>query len=189
MGRYDALAHGRQGADFQPEQGGSMKRYLTLSLLVLLCSASQIALARPNKSQDNKDRIIPVLVHVNAKGKVTEASPAYKLRPSFVNLLKKTINSMITKPAMDHHGKPIASQFVMTLGLTMTQQDNGKYQASFKYISSKSLPSGDWFWTQTDSHRLTLADRTAINPIRAFPKPSEITIKNDAIRRQMSQGR
>lgn len=137
-----------------------MKRSTLFVSAVLFCLASAAASAAPKDAKPDQSRLIPVLVTVSRQGKVTEATPAYKLRPSFVHVIRDTLDKMITKPATSH-GKPIPCQFVVNLAMTTVPKEDGTYGVSFKYISSKPLPSGSWYWVRTIDRRLALRDQQA----------------------------
>ncbi|RAP59544.1 hypothetical protein BTJ49_02510 [Oleiagrimonas sp. MCCC 1A03011] len=102
-------------------------------------------------------RTLPVLVHVDKQGTVTDVTPAYKVRPSLVKVLRATLNKMITKPAQDH-GKPISSDVVVTLALHVMEKKDGTHAANFQYVSMKPLPAGSWHWVHTPDHRLALGN-------------------------------
>ncbi|HEX7342066.1 MAG TPA: hypothetical protein VF269_07295 [Rhodanobacteraceae bacterium] len=94
--------------------------------------------------------VLPVLVKVNKQGKVTEALPAHSLSTSLQGLLQKTLNKMITKPARDKHGKPIASQMIVNFNMISSKQANGSYAFEFAYVSAQPVPPGDWYWSHYD---------------------------------------
>lgn len=145
-----------------------MKRCLTLMLFLFAgVMFASVASARPEKAPER--RIVPVLVHVDSHGKVTDISPAYPFRPGMSRVLEKTLDKMITKPAMSH-GHPISSQFVINLALDFVPQGNGKYGVKFSYVSSKPLPSGQWSWVHKDNHQLALQDRSNLG------QPTEMLI-------------
>lgn len=104
-------------------------------------------------------RVEPVLVQVDALGKVVSASPAYALSPQFTHLLRANIAEMIHGPAIDKHGKPIPSQFVLNLAVEATPTESGNYATSFRYVSTQPVPSGNWFWSHEDGHRLALVNQ------------------------------
>lgn len=104
--------------------------------------------------------VLPVLVKVDDQGKVTEVSPAYKLRPKFRRLLRKTLDEMITAPA-HQDGHAIASQFVINMVTKATPRDDGKYDFGFTYVSTQPVPSGSWYWNHIDGHRLALVRQGA----------------------------
>lgn len=104
-------------------------------------------------------RVEPVLVQVNAQGKVTDASPAYPLSPKLGRLLRANLDEMIAKPATDKHGKPVASQFIMNVALQAEPLPSGDYSARFGYVSTAPVPAGSWYWVHIDGHRLALANR------------------------------
>ncbi len=107
-------------------------------------------------------RVEPVLVQVNAQGKVTEASPAYPLPPKVNRLLRANLDEMIRKPAVDQHGKPVSSQFIMNLALRTTPRAEGDYDVQFAYVSTSPVPNGSWYWVHLDGDRLALADRNVV---------------------------
>lgn len=102
-----------------------------------------------------REHVLPVLVKVDRHGKVTRLSSAIELAPRFDRLLRQTVDQLISGPAMDH-GKPVASQFVMKLGMQATARPDGAYDARFVYLSSLPVPSGEWIWQHEDGHRLAL---------------------------------
>lgn len=120
-------------------------------------------------------KILPVLVHVDAQGKVTDASPAMRLPPALERLLLANLNERITGPAIVH-GKPVPSQFVMNLALVTTPRPGGDFDANFAYVSTSPVPPGSWYWVHIDGHRLALANRNApaarqIRPMRPIADP------------------
>lgn len=135
-----------------------MKTSILFAPAVLFCLASATASAASKDAKSGDNRIVPVLVTVNPQGKVTDAKPAYKLRPSFVQVIHDTVSKMITKPATNH-GKPVTCQFVINLAMTTIPKQNGTYGVTFKYLSSKALPVGAWYWVRTGDHRLALRDQ------------------------------
>lgn len=104
-------------------------------------------------------RVEPVLVRVDASGKVTQASPAYELPPRVTRLLQDNLDEMIRKPATDKHGKPVPSQFIMNVALQAKPNGAGAYEAYFTYVSTKPVPPGSWYWVHLDGDRLALASQ------------------------------
>jgi hypothetical protein len=104
-------------------------------------------------------KIEPVLVRVDAHGKVTEASPAYALPAKMIRLLNANLGEMIRSPATDKHGKPISSQFIMNVALQAKPTDSDDYDAYFTYVSAKPIPPGSWYWVHLDGDRLALASQ------------------------------
>lgn len=101
----------------------------------------------------------PVLVRVDAHGKVTQASPAYALPAKMTRLLNANLGEMIRSPATDKHGKPISSQFIMNVALQARPTDSDDYDARFTYVSAKQIPPGSWYWVHLDGDRLALASQ------------------------------
>jgi len=104
-------------------------------------------------------RVEPVLVQVDAHGKVTKASPAYSLPPKMSRLLNTNLGEMIHAPATDKSGRAIPSQFVMNVALQATPNGTGDYEAHFAYVSTRPVPPGSWYWVHLDGDRLALASR------------------------------
>ncbi len=133
-------------------------KYLSMLLVSgMLALAANSALAESASLTEFTPRIFPVLVHVNAKGKVTEVSPSSRLAPKVERLLRQNLDELISKPATDH-GRPVASQFVINLALQATPRDEGDYFAQFTYVSSAPVPPGSWYWVKIDGYRLALAN-------------------------------
>ena len=139
-----------------------MKRFQTTLLFGMLSLAASAALASSGSLNEFRPKVLPVLVQVNAHGKVTDASPAMELSPRLRRLLLQNLNEMIVKPATEH-GRPISSQFVANLALQVTPRPEGDYDAQFAYVSSSPVPSGSWYWVHIDGHRLALASRNSFN--------------------------
>lgn len=145
-----------------------MKRCAVFALFALACLGAGTASAASGAHRKTAVRVIPVLVHVDRSGNVTDFSPAYKMRPSFKRLLGKTLKAMITHPAV-HKGHPISSQFVLNLALVAVPGKDGTYAAKFDYVSSKPLPAGSWSWVQMDGGRLALQEANGtIQPTEAI---------------------
>lgn len=103
-------------------------------------------------------RTLPVLVQVDSHGHVRDVSPAAELSPVADRMLRDTLDRMITQPAHEH-GRPVASQLVVNLGLQADPRPDGRYDARFVYLSSSPVPAGSWYWVHIDGHRLALANR------------------------------
>lgn len=131
-----------------------------LSAAVVALLGSTSALANDSMSLNQfPHRVEPVLVQVNAHGKVTGASPAYKLPLKMTRLLSANLDEMIRAPATDKHGKPISSQFVMNVALQTEPNGAGDYKAHFAYVSTKPVPPGSWYWVHLTGDRLALASQ------------------------------
>jgi len=132
--------------------------FLAVAAMAVLGSTGAIADDTMSLNQF-PHRVEPVLVQVNAQGRVTEASPAYPLPPKVNRLLRANLDEMIRKPAVDKHGKPMSSQFIMNLALQATPRTGGDYDSHFIYVSAKPVPAGSWYWVHVDGYRLALANR------------------------------
>ncbi len=139
-----------------------MKSMITIVVAGTLALAAGTAGAESMSLTHFRDRVLPVLVKVDTHGKVTRLSSAIELTPRFDRLLRQTVDQWITGPAMDH-GKPVASQFVMKLGMQATARPDGEYDTRFVYLSSSPVPSGEWIWQNEDGHRLALVRADGLN--------------------------
>lgn len=142
-------------------------RTLPLAVLTVLLAASGTSLASEqlNAGYGDKgslngfpDHTLPVLVQVNSQGRVTKIDPAYELSPALDKMVRDTVTQMISKPAVDKHGKPIPSEFVLNLALASTERADGKLDTQFNYVSTQPVPSGRWYWAHEDGRNLALVD-------------------------------
>ena len=131
---------------------------LSAAVIALFCSASAHASDTMSLNQF-PHRVEPVLVQVDARGKVTSASPAYELPPKMTRLLNANLNEMIRSPATDKNGKPVSSQFIMNVALQAQPNGAGEYSAHFAYVSTRPVPPGNWYWVHLDGDRLALASQ------------------------------
>jgi hypothetical protein len=144
-----------------------MKRLLSMAGAAMLATGASAAMAASMSLNDFTPRIMPVLVQVNAHGRVTDASPSIELTPSIQRLMLQNLDELITKPAT-RHGHAVSSQFVINLALKVEPRENGDYLARFAYVSSSPVPSGSWYWVKIDGHRLALASRNDFNRQERF---------------------
>ncbi|MDA3913028.1 hypothetical protein [Oleiagrimonas sp.] len=136
-----------------------MKKPILLLLASLFSVLSATVWASSKDDSPSQSRVLPVLVNVSAQGKVTDASPAYTLRPALMDALRSALDKMISKPAT-FHGKPVRSQFVIRLALTAKPIGDGTYNMAFNYLSSKALPNGSWYWVRSGDHRLYIKNQS-----------------------------
>ncbi|MFC5435499.1 hypothetical protein ACFPME_02965 [Rhodanobacter umsongensis] len=135
-----------------------MKRFSTTMFAGVLAVGASAAMAATGSLNEFRPGFMPVLVHVDSRGKVTDVSPSAELSPKVTRLLRQSLDEMISKPAT-HHGRPISSQVVINLALQASPRQEGDYLARFVYVSSSPVPNGSWYWVHIDGHRLALANR------------------------------
>lgn len=104
--------------------------------------------------------VMPVLVAVNAKGKVIGITPAYQLRTDMRRLVSDAVNRMVSGPAYER-GQPMASQIVLKLVLVAKPVDAGRYSLRIDYAGVETLPYGTWRWVTDSRNRLRLVDGLA----------------------------
>ena len=139
-----------------------MKQFHATLLFGMLSVGAGAAMASSGSLNEFRPKVMPVLVQVNAQGKVTNASPAMELPPRLDRLLRKNLDEIIRRPATVH-GRPVASQFVANMVLQVTPRQAGDYDAQFAFVSSSPVPSGSWYWVHIDGHRLALANRDSFH--------------------------
>ena len=86
---------------------------LSVALAALTMSCGMTATASDSLSPFTP-KVLPVLVQVDAHGKVTGASPATELPPKLNRLLRASLDEMVTAPAINKRGRPTSSQFLLT---------------------------------------------------------------------------
>lgn len=129
-----------------------------LALASLSCSATELTVARFEQG------VVPVLVSVDSRGKVTRVQASQTLKPSMNRLLRKNLDEAIVAPAL-RNDRPVNSQVVMRMKLDLTPLTDGQYAAKFLPVESKPVPYGAWFW-RLDGDRYALIDASD----RAFPR-------------------
>ena len=151
-----------------------MRSLLLSSVMIVALLGGTSAAADDSMSLNQfRHKVEPVLMRVNAQGKVTEASPAYSLPLRLNRLLRTNLDEMIKKPAVDKHGKPVSSQFIMNVALRAEPRSTGDYNAHFAYVSTAPIPPGSWYWVHLDGDRLALASQDMFQNSRRPSMPVE----------------
>lgn len=145
-----------------------MKRLLSLVVLGTFAAGCSATATDSPSLNHFKSRVMPVLVQVNAHGKVTRVSPSSTLTPSISRLLRKNIEEIVSGPAMEHQ-QPVSSQFVMNVVLNTTPQAGGGYYAQFAYVSAVPAPAGPQHWVNIDGHQLALGGNMTRVPFDRGP--------------------
>ena len=99
------------------------------------------AMASSGSLVEFKPQVMPVLVQVNAHGRVTDVQPSFQLTPWSQKLLTQQLDAWISQPASDN-GHPVSSRFIVEVAMRTTQRKDGKYDASFVYVKSLPAPLG-----------------------------------------------
>ncbi|MEP7185269.1 MAG: hypothetical protein ABI767_05460 [Rhodanobacter sp.] len=133
-----------------------MKLLSTMVLLGAMTATGSAAATGSFSLNQFNSGVMPVLVQVNARGKVTRVSPSTQLAPRYERLLRKNIEELVTGPARNRN-RQVSSQFVMNVTLKTTPRADGSYDAQFAYVSAKPVPAGPMHWVSIDGHRLALA--------------------------------
>lgn len=134
-------------------------RKLLLASLAAALLLSGVAVADDHAAAEQATpKVEPLLVKVDAQGKVVSMLPAYKLPASLEQTLRTTVEGMVKKPAVDKDGHPIPSQFIMNMAMQVQPGANGTNSVQFTVASIKQVPDGSWYWVRTPDHRMALAN-------------------------------
>lgn len=99
------------------------------------------AMASSGSLVEFKPQVMPVLVQVDARGRVTDVQPSFQLTPWSQKLLTQQLDAWISQPASDN-GHPVSSRFIVEVAMHTIQRKDGKYDASFVYVKSLPAPPG-----------------------------------------------
>lgn len=144
-----------------------MKLIQRIPVICALILFSGMATAGSDSLSEFKSNVMPVLVQVNANGKVTGVSPAEQLSPALNRLLRANVDEMINAPAVDKNGRSMSSQFILNMVMSTTPRADGNYDANFAYASTVPVPAGSWYWVHTDGYRVALAQQAPGRSFRA----------------------
>ncbi len=140
-----------------------------LATVFVLAAATGSARAQDSMSLNGfRHHALPVLVRVDAQGRVAKVQSSVALSPRTDRLLRMNLAQMITQPAMQG-GKGVSSQMVVQLALVKSPREDGRFAARFEYVSSMPVPAGNWYWVHIDGHRLALAQDDARGHRRFLP--------------------
>lgn len=140
-----------------------MKRFYRLAAAAALAAgalsaaAGTAAATGPTSLTTFTPHVMPVLVRVDAHGKVTKISPSSDLSPAFERLLERNLRAWISKPALEN-GRPISREMIVNVALHVAARGDGKYDASFACVSSSPSPYISSHWVTLDGTQLALAD-------------------------------
>lgn len=130
-----------------------MKPFQTSMLLIACTALSGGALAASGSLGGARPQVMPVIVHTDAQGKVTEINPALQLSPKYRQLLIEQLGAWISKPA-SWKGHPVASTFIVQVGIRAVPRNDGGYTVSYIYAGSQPIAySGPWHWNVIDDGR------------------------------------
>ncbi|WP_233841784.1 hypothetical protein [Dyella sp. 2HG41-7] len=153
-------------------------RALRLPTLIVALLGTSIAVADgPQTPGTASGNLEPVLVYVNAQGKITEVIPADRLSPDLTRLLRTNLEEMIHTPAYDKQGKPVSSQFVINVSLQSQPNGTGGFDTHFAYVSANPVPPGRWYWSHDANGRLGLSNQTNF----ARNAPPDMTIRDQYV--------
>lgn len=106
-----------------------------------LAALAGTAMASSGSLVEFKPQVMPVVVQVNAQGKVTDVLPPQQLPPKLSQLLVRQLDEWVVKPATVK-GHPVASRFIAEVAMRASPRKDGKYEASFVYVKSLPMPFG-----------------------------------------------
>ena len=115
---------------------------LRASLIAFAIAAfAGAAMASSGSLVNFKPNVMPVVVQVNAQGRVTDILPSLQLAPWERQMLLKQLDAWIVKPAVVK-GHPVASRFIIEVAMQTKPRKDGKYDAGFVYVRSLPLAYG-----------------------------------------------
>lgn len=99
------------------------------------------AMAASGSLVEFKPTVMPVVVQVDAQGKVTDILPSEQLTPRLQKMLVKQLDAWIIKPATVK-GHPVGSRFIVEVAMHAKPRKDGNYDAGFVYVKSLPMPFG-----------------------------------------------
>ncbi|WP_313319464.1 hypothetical protein [Stenotrophomonas sp.] len=143
---------------------------LTGMALAMLVSVAHAA--DPAPVQEPQQRVLPVLVKLNAQGRVTDVNPATRLPPRINRLLRANITELFAGPAntLAPGNTEASRQFVANMTTVATPGESEDLKTvHFALVSTQAVPIGNWYWTHMDGRRLALANRN-LPPASSLPR-------------------
>ena len=104
-----------------------------------LAAFAGTALASSGSLVEFKPKVMPVVVQVNAQGRVTDVLPSEQLTPRLQKMLVTQLDAWIIKPATVK-GHPVGSRFIVEVAMQAKPRKDGNYDASFVYVKSLAMP-------------------------------------------------
>ena len=141
-----------------------MKRFHRMLIGGVLLATGTFAMASSVSLTSFPPRVMPVFVHVNSLGKVTEVQPSTQLPPRLRRLLASNLRQWISKPAIVD-GRPVDSYSIVNVALHATPRKDGKYDASFAFVSILPAPFASAYWSTKDGTQLALVESHAGSPL------------------------
>lgn len=146
-----------------------MKPLRASAIACAIAAFAGTAMASSGSLVEFKPQVMPVVVQVNAEGQVTDILPSEQLTPLWKKMLIKQINAWIVRPAIvkDH---PVASRFIIEVGMRAKPRQDGDYDANFVYVRSLPMPvAGAVHWNIIDGGlELALVSDTEGHPQQVF---------------------
>jgi hypothetical protein len=97
------------------------------------------AVASSGSLVEFKPKVMPVVVQVNAQGRVTDILPSRQLTPGWRQMLVKQLDGWIIRPATVK-GHLVGSRFIVEVAMQAKPRKDGNYDASFVYVKSLAMP-------------------------------------------------
>lgn len=118
-----------------------------------------------------KPQVMPVVVQVDAMGKVTAILPSEHLRPKVRSLLVDQLDAWIAGPAT-MRGKAVASSFITEVAMHAAPRANGTYDVGFTYVNRVPMPfGGSVYWNKINGVGLALVSADPAGPARKWAVP------------------
>lgn len=116
-----------------------MKRLRASLIACAIAAFAGTALASSGSLVEFKPRVMPVVVQVDAQGRVTDILPSEQLTPRLQKMLVNQLDAWIIKPATVK-GHPVGSRFIVEVAMQAKPRKDGNYDASFVYVKSVAMP-------------------------------------------------
>ena len=137
-----------------------MRRFRRLAAACLVTTVmAGTAVASNGSLNEFKPKVMPVLVHVDSHGNVTEVSPSSALSPKIKRVLADSLDRWINQPGMTN-GRPVNTAMIVNVALKTEPRADGKYDLSFAYVSSSASPFYSAHWASINGDQLALIDNT-----------------------------
>jgi len=136
-----------------------MRRIISSLSAFILLAMHGTTYAQAAPPEDHR-QVLPVLVKMDAKGDITQVSPATRLPIKLQRLLRNNLDEIAKGPASDRLGHPASRQLVANMALDVTPIDDGNQSVHFILVSTQPVPSGSWLWSRTNGGQPTLVNRS-----------------------------
>jgi methionine-rich copper-binding protein CopC len=137
-------------------------RSLLLSVASLMLAGQAMASTNTTTAADGD--AYPVLVSLNAQGKVANIEVADRMPAAVTRVLRQDIEQAVANPAQNAPVMAAGGQFLAMMAPKATALADGKFAVDFTLVSAKPLPSGNFIWQRNQDNSLALVLRDSVRP-------------------------